>query len=353
MMHTISDTLDPILADPLALARRSTKPLAYVGNDIPPDLALASERLFCHLPWQSGRPTPWADRWLESAFPGWARSMLEDWANGAFDFFEAVIFSRGDDAAQRLYYYICELQRRGHLSGPRALILDVSKVPRQSSIHHCRQALVTLLDELDMDAGTLAQGIEAANLRRRWYQDLLQVPALPGQLMENLARAVLFQDVYQQLGELPLPSAPTTQLPLLLGGSAPPDDRFHRAAEAVGWNVCGELHQRSLARYGLPINDYGSDALSALAQHLHGNAYGSRSFSDRAGLLAAEIAMRDARAVVLWLTEEDESLAWDVVRQRAVLEQLQLPALILTRRHWDGLDGAVDEIVHFLEENKP
>ena len=351
-MHTISNTLAPILADPLALARRSTQPLGYIGNDLPPDLALASERLFCHLPWQTGRATPWADRWLESSFPGWARSMLEDWAAGAFDFFDAVIFSRGDDAAQRLYYYVCELQRRGRLNGPRALILDVTKVPRQSSIRHCRQALLTLLDELDLDPGALAQGIEAANLRRRWYQDLLQGPALPGHLTENLARAVLFQDVYQQLAEAPMPGVPTTQLPLVLGGSAPPDARFHRAAEAVGWNVCGELHQRSLARYGPPITDYGSDALSALAQSLHGNAYGSRSFSDRADLLAAGIAASGAKAVVLWLTEEDESLAWDVVRQRAVLEQLQVPALVLTRRHWDGMDGAVDEIVQFLEENK-
>src|SRR5690606_23352060 len=111
-------------------ARRSAAPVAYVGCDLPPDLALATERTFSHLPWRAGRATPWADRWLERSFPGWARSMLEDWAAGEYDFFDAVIFSRGDDATQRLYYYVCELQRRGRLGGPRPLVLDVACIPR-------------------------------------------------------------------------------------------------------------------------------------------------------------------------------------------------------------------------------
>ena len=44
-----------------------------------------STRRACHLPWQADRATPCADQWLESSFPGWARSILEDWADGRFD----------------------------------------------------------------------------------------------------------------------------------------------------------------------------------------------------------------------------------------------------------------------------
>src|SRR5690606_9904553 len=144
MTPTAATRLAAILADPLASARASGNALAYVGTGVPPDRGLAAARPFCHLPWRSGRATPWADQWLEAAFPDWARSLREDWAAGAFDCFEAVIFSRGDDAAQRLYYYVCELQRRGRLAGPRALILDLALVPRESSVRHCRLALARL-----------------------------------------------------------------------------------------------------------------------------------------------------------------------------------------------------------------
>src|SRR5690606_19257110 len=196
-------------------------------------------------PWRSGRATPWADQWLEAAFPDWARSLLEDWAAGAFDCFEAVICSRGDDAAQRLYYYVCELQRRGRLAGPRALILDLALVPRESSVRHCRLALARLLDELGISPQELARGIEAANLRRRWYAELLRADTLSGTLLENLTRALLFQDLYEDRQGL-LPSSGADQpRPLLLGGTAPPDDRLHRAVEEAGWTVGAELHARS------------------------------------------------------------------------------------------------------------
>ena len=41
------------------------------------------------------------------------RSIAEQWLTGELDFLDAVVFPRSDDSAQRLYYYLCELQRRG------------------------------------------------------------------------------------------------------------------------------------------------------------------------------------------------------------------------------------------------
>ena len=57
-----------------------------------------------------------------------------------------------------------------------------------------------------------------------------------------------------------------------------------------------------------------------------------------------------AEAVVLWLTEEDEALAWHVARQRAALVEAKMPHLVLTRRRWDGSDGAAKQICTFLQE---
>ena len=125
--------------------------IATVGPCLPYDLLEATGRHAGPLSWRLDRPTPRADAWLESKFPGWARSILEDWADGCFDELSAVLFSRADDAAQRLYYYVCELQRRGLISGPEALILDVAKIPRPSSEAHTIEAVRRLARELGLD----------------------------------------------------------------------------------------------------------------------------------------------------------------------------------------------------------
>jgi hypothetical protein len=349
MTLTLQQHVAAVLADPLAAARSAMQPIGFVGADLPPELALATGRVFSHLPWQTGRATPRADAWLESSFPGWARSMVEDWADGYFDLFDAVVFTRGDDAAQRLYYYICELQRRGRLQGPRALMLDAALIPRDSSVRHCRRALQQLLDELGLGAADIAQGIAAGNLRRHWYRQLATTPGLPGVLREQLGRASLFQDIYPGGAALTLPPADPGR-PLLLAGSAPPDERLHAAVAEAGWNVGSELHGRALLRFGAPIEVAQDDPLLALARRLNAQPWGPRSFVDRQQLLHEELDATQPAAAVLWLTEEDESIAWDLARLRTVLQARGIPALVLTRRRWALDDGASDAIRHFLGE---
>ena len=87
-MPDIDQSLDALLRDPLQ-AVTAGGALGYVGLDIPPDLLLAAPRGSCHLPWRVSADTPRADAWLESSFPPYARSMLEDWADGRFECFDA------------------------------------------------------------------------------------------------------------------------------------------------------------------------------------------------------------------------------------------------------------------------
>ena len=140
--------------------------IATVGPCLPYDLLEATGRHAGPLSWRLDRPTPRADAWLESKFPGWARSILEDWADGCFDELSAVLFSRADDAAQRLYYYVCELQRRGLISGPEALIMDVAKIPRPSSEAHTIEAGRRLAHELGLDDLAVDSGIASAHRTR-------------------------------------------------------------------------------------------------------------------------------------------------------------------------------------------
>ena len=113
---TASAPIHELLADPLAAARTAarggSRVIGYVGNDIPVALILAADALPVRLRGLAG-PTPRADRFLESSFTPDTRSIAEQWLAGDLDFLDAVVFARSDDAGQRLYYYVCELQRRG------------------------------------------------------------------------------------------------------------------------------------------------------------------------------------------------------------------------------------------------
>jgi hypothetical protein len=349
LFTTLATTVESTLADPLAQCRTAAQPLGYVGFDIPLDLLHASGRTFCHLPWQRNRPTPLADRWLESAFPGWARSLVEDWLNGGFDMFDAVVFTRGDDAAQRLYYYLCELRRRGIAGGPEPLIFDVATIRRATSVTHCERAIRSLLARFGVDESALLDGITRANRQRSMFALLAATRSAAGHVYENIARASLFRDLLPVLDGIALTAvAPSRRL--LLAGSVPPDDLLHRAVETTGWNVVGESHQLTLARHGAPLLDYDRSPVTVLAQHCNAASGGSRDFADRAAGLVTAAQQAAADAVVLWLTEEDEALAWHVARQRAALTQAAVPHLVLTRRRWDGSDNAAAEICRFLQE---
>ena len=84
--------------------------IATLGPCLPIDLFAATGRFAGPLQWETHGHAARAENWLEDRFPRWACSILEGWAEGQFDDHEMVVFSRGEDVAQRLYYYVCELQ---------------------------------------------------------------------------------------------------------------------------------------------------------------------------------------------------------------------------------------------------
>lgn len=346
-MSTSARTLDSILADPLAPAREQPGGIGYVGWDFPQDVAFALHAPALHLPWRADAPTPFADLWLESSFPGWARSIVEDWSTGAFDALERVVFSRGDDASQRLYYYVRELQRRGRLRGPEALILDVARIPRESSRRHTRAALAAVAGALGLDDDALRQGIARANALRAAVAAVTASRAGHGVAAHRLARASLFADVTSLAQSAAAAASAAAAKPrVLLVGSAPPDERLHEAVARAGGDVVGETHGYAFGRLG-PSLDADDDPLSAIARRLHEHA-GPRSFADPTIAVSSAIDATRPDIVVLWLTREDEALAWQVPALRGVVNTRQLPLLELTARHWDAGDGALGEIEAFV-----
>jgi 2-hydroxyglutaryl-CoA dehydratase, D-component len=354
-MKALEAKMDAILGDPLREARAHGAGVGYVGPDIPLDVLLAAKRPVAHLPWHAESATPFADRWLESSFPGWARSILEDWHHGRFRCLSQVVFSRACDASQRLYYYVCELQRRGDLDGPEALIFDMALVPRETSLLHTTDAVSKLCRQLGVDTGVLGEAIVRANRQRRMFDELQAARMEDGEVYEKIARASLYADVAPALGGQVSQQAASTaggtaavrRRRLVLAGSAPPDGRLHRAAADAGAAIVAEAHVHGLMRLGLSVDEGATDPARAIALHLRSSSIGPRSFIDRATWLLDQARRAHADAVVLWLTREDEALGWHVPAQRKVLEEAGLPTLVLTGRHWSVDDGAGEAIAAF------
>jgi hypothetical protein len=350
-MHALDQSLDALLADPLQ-ALGADGAVGYVGLDIPPDLLLAAPGGSCHLPWRT-RETPRADEWLESTFPPYARSMLEDWAEGRFDSLEQVVFTRGEDVSQRLYYYVCELQRCGKLAGPQPLIFDIARIDRPSSHRYTEAALRQLAQQLRLTDELLNQGIARANALRAMFGELRQRRRAPGSVYEKIVRVSLFANVGHARDALNAPDLPDDGRRVVLGGSSPPDGRIHQWLESCGARVCGEFYDRNLERLGDAVQEGGIDPVSAIARSWLQYTFLGRDRKAAGERLQALVRETQAQAVVLWFAREDEALAWQVPRLRRGLEAANIPALILTARDWNFADGAAAAMQTFLEGLTP
>lgn len=338
------------LEDPLAAARGRDDTIGFVGADVPIDVLLASRRPFGHLPWRAAGATPWADRWLESSFPYWARSILEQWHQGAFDALETVVFSRAEDASQRLFYYVAELQRRGALRGPTPRIFDIALVPRESSVAHTAAAILELGRALGVEPGALDAGIEQANRLRRTLADIEHGRTSEGPFHERLLRAALWSDPTRWIGEIVVPEQRMDDHRLLLAGSMPPDDRLHLAVESAGASVVAEAHAHGCGRLG-PLVSTGSEPPEwALARQLQHASIGPRAMLDRARWIVARATSARAAGVIIWLTREDEALAWHVPAQTRALDAADIPTLVLPAARWQADDDTLERIAEFCRE---
>ena len=343
-MHPI----DARLADPMAFFGDGQHGIGFVGPDIPIDVLLAAHRPFGHLPWRADGMTSWADQWLESSFPYWARSILQQWHDGRFDVLDTVVFSRADDASQRLYYYTAELRRRGKLAGPTPQIFDVSFIPRESGLAHTEAAITDLMGRLEVNAGGLPGAIARANRLRQQFAVIEAMRSDAGPAYERLARAALWNYPAAWIEDITLNPAEHDCPRVLLTGSMPPDDRIHRIVEAAGASVVIEFHPLAAARFGPDVNPDGEAPTLTIARQIREASVAPRAFFDRAERLLERAKAVAADAVLIWLTREDEGLAWTLPAQVRALMTAGIPALALPASHWQLDDSTAERITGFL-----
>lgn len=341
--------IDRRLDEPLGDCSRGDG-IGIVGPDIPIEVLLSTGRPFGHLPWRADGITDWTDQWLESSFHFWARSILQQWHEGAFDGLDTVIFSRGGDASQRLYYYVAELQARGKLAGPTPVMFDIALIPRESSLEHSAAAVVELMRVLEVSTAELPDGIAKANRLRLQTASIENNRVGDGVFYERLGRAALWSDPTQWLDELEFAATDPSASRILLAGSVPPDERVHQAVDASGASIIAEAHALAPGRLGGELELTDEPVERALARHLRRSSLAPRAFHDRATHIVEKARSVKADAVVLWLTREDEALAWTAPSELRALREAGLPTLMLPAARWQADDGALERITLFCEE---
>ncbi len=288
--------------------------IASLGPCLPHDVLEATGRHAGQLPWLLGQPTPRADRWLEDKFPAWSRSIVEEWAIGRFDELDTVVFSRGDDAVQRVYYYLCELQRRGLIGGPRPIIFDVAKIPRATSEAHTIAAVRRLAALLELDDAALEAAIGKLNARRA----AAGAPLTPGAAC-------------------------------LIAGTPPPQRLLHDAVAGAGFTAVGPTLAEAWSDPGPRVEEASGDPAAMIGRQVFARSDDRRGFVDPGEETAARARAAGASAAVLWYSEEDEARVWQLPHVRDALAALAVPVLVMTRRDETAADGAPEEIRTFLE----
>ena len=343
-----------LLDDPLAVARAAaqagTRVVGYFGHDVPVALIIAADALPVRLHGVAGRRTPRAAEFLESAHLPEIRDLVEQWLTGALDFMHAVIFPRSDDSAQRIYYYLCELQRRRICGGPVPLLYDVASISRSTSREYTLTSTRRLAQQLGSHPSRLDEAVQRVARRAATLAEIharrAHAAPLPGSVAWRVARAAgcdwreEFDAAFQQW----LPTAPVLPAPrrLVLAGNPAPQDSLHRAIEAAGGSVVLELTESEPVALSSQ-----ADPIEAIASQFHTRRSPVLSMRADSDWLADRARGARVAGVVLWLIEEDEALPWEIARQVRRLKA-DLPVLLLSRQSWSADARALTQLGEFV-----
>jgi benzoyl-CoA reductase/2-hydroxyglutaryl-CoA dehydratase subunit BcrC/BadD/HgdB len=367
-MHTpfINDWVLPRLQDPLLAARVAAKAgqriIGYVGADIPVELILAANAVPVRLRGKVNAPTPRADQYLESAFLPETRAIAEQWLSGDLDFLDAVIFPRSSDSSQRLYYYLCELQRRRLCTGPTPLLYDLATIARHTSTDHTLRSTQALATALGVVMTELAKACQRTTQRAALLSRLqslrMATPTLSGSIAFSIARAAEFDwshDFHKALSAwLDNASLTPSSARVLLAGSVPPDEQLHLAVEAAIATAASAtiVAERIETQYSPALNS--GDAITALAQRHHESVSPAQCMLRSTHWIAEQASSARAHGVIIWLIEEDEALPWELAGQIRALNEAKIPVLTLTRQRACADANTLNAISQFVRslENK-
>jgi benzoyl-CoA reductase/2-hydroxyglutaryl-CoA dehydratase subunit BcrC/BadD/HgdB len=131
---------------------------------------------------------------------------------------------------------------------------------------------------------------------------------------------------------------------VLLAGDPLPDDQLHAAIEAAGASVVLELTESQFD--GERTH---SDPHAAIAEEFQARESPALSMRRNPRWLAERAAEHHVDTVVVWLSEQNEALPWEIARQMESLRVAGIPALRLARQPWQISAAVFSQIKDFLQ----
>jgi hypothetical protein len=117
---------------------------------------------------------------------------------------------------------------------------------------------------------------------------------------------------------------------------------LHTAIEASGASVVLELTEsRSSGQRGH------RDPLAAIAGEYQARESPALSMRRDAHWLATTALDHRADAVIVWLSEQNEALPWEIPRQMQALRDAGIPAMSLERQPWNIPAAVLTQVMHF------
>jgi hypothetical protein len=354
-IDNFSDLIQRLRNDPQAAARAaargSQRVVGYVGDDVPVELILAAGAHPVQLRAAPSSGTAAADELVESSFAPQLRSIANQWLEGSLDHLDSVVFARSDDSSQRLYYYLCELQRRGSRRGPRPLLYDIASLPRTASLEHTRESTRLRAEQLGASPSALPGARVRVRERATLVESVRARRRLPAPLAGSAAWSFEFAAAcdwstgFDATARAWLEAAPLLPMPkrVLLAGDPLPDDQIHTAIEACGASIVAELTASSSSGECTQ-----RDPLAAIAEEFRKREMPALSMRRNARWVADGALDHRADLVLLWLSEQNEALPWEIPRQVQSLRSAGIPVLLLERQPVNIPATVLSLVMHYV-----
>lgn len=333
--------------------------IGYLGNTAPVELIEAAGAFPVMLTGLPGQATPHADDYMEDLFDPIVRGVFEQVLRADLAWLDAIVLPRSNDSIQRLYYYLCELRRRG-VPAPLPVLFDLQHTPSDAARHYNLARMADLKAALEGVAGRaitedrLGEAIADFEIRRGRMAAFAAVRpqrAVAGSLalkaytawrvMPPGAFDVALLGLEAQSGKAP--SGPK----VVLAGSAQDTDDLHLLVEAAGGRVVGDYHPLGDLLIGEAAPG-GRAPLEALTRRYQSGLMSSRTFPRPPKAITSFVKARQADLVIFHFWKVEEALTWDYPAERRALEAAGIRTLAFTDQPYGIAPGLAAPIARAL-----
>ena len=319
--------------------------VGITSNTAPWELIAAAGMFPVMLRGEAG-PTPFADKFMEpEIFQPRIRSMFEQIVASRWPL-RAVIIPRTSEQEYKLFLYLREIVRQyPDKALPPVYLYDLPHSRSEDSRAYGLKVTVDLKEQLEAISGTsmapndMAASIAESNAARAAVHSLLELrretPRISGCLALSLIGpfwsvprkeySELAHAAVAQMRGLPELSSPR----ILVKGVSIDQLTLHAVLESVGAVVVSEDDWWGERSAGKEVSTAG-DPVAACFEKYYSDSPSPRTFPQADADSWFEDRSREGiDGVIFYLPEDDYVLGWDYPRQKAFLDTLGIPSLII------------------------